>query len=55
MHFKVQRNFENQEIVASKQELEIHCGFRKFTIRPIFSSESNPGHGDKLKYMKFMR
>ena len=55
MHFKVTRHFENQDIVASKDEVEIHCGFRKFKIRPIYSSELGSNILDKYKYMRFMR
>ena len=37
MHFKVQRHFEHTDAVESKTEVEIHCGFRKMTIKPIYS------------------
>lgn len=55
MHFKVQRHFENTEVIPSKHELLMHCGFRVFTVRPIFSQEPSPGQGDKLKFMRFLR
>lgn len=37
MHYKIQRHFENMEPVPSKQEVLIHCGFRMFTVKPVFS------------------
>ena len=56
MHFKVQRHFENQEVIESKTELEIHCGFRRMTIKPVFGSEISPGSfAEKLKFNKFLR
>jgi len=33
----------------------MHCGFRVFTVKPIFSAEPSAGQGDKLKYMRFLR
>ncbi|CDW72986.1 pre-rrna-processing protein tsr1 homolog [Stylonychia lemnae] len=60
MHFKIQRHFEHTEPVESKTEVEIHCGFRKMTIRPVYSSETSPGglgasSNEKLKYQRFLR
>jgi pre-rRNA-processing protein TSR1 len=56
MHFKIQRHFDNQEVVESKKEVEIHCGFRRMTIRPIYGMETSPGsHSEKLRYMRFLR
>lgn len=55
MHFKIQRHFENVEPIPSEKEVMLHCGFRVFVVRPIFSQEPSPGQGDKLKYMRFLR
>jgi len=60
MHFKIQRHFEHTDVVESKTEIEIHCGFRKMTIKPIFSLETSPGglgqsSSEKLKYLRFLR
>ena len=55
MHFKIQRHFDNKKAIPSKHEVLLHCGFRVFTVRPIFSLEPNSGQGDKLKYMRFLR
>jgi pre-rRNA-processing protein TSR1 len=55
MHFKITRNFENKSAIPSKTRLEIHCGFRRFVIRPTFSVEPSPGQGDKLKFLRFLR
>ena len=37
MHFKIQRHFENNEPVQSQTEVMMHCGFRVFIVKPIFS------------------
>lgn len=37
MHFKVKRAIENKDVVPSKQLMEMHCGFRRFTCKPIYS------------------
>lgn len=60
MHFKIQRHFEHQGPVKSKDEVEVHCGFRKIIIKPVFSLETQPGSnhlgsGEKLKYLRFLR
>lgn len=34
---KVRRYFESSEIVESKENMEIHIGFRTFNSNPIFS------------------
>ena len=43
------------EPIPSETEMLLHCGFRVFIVRPTFSQEPSPGHGDKLKYMRFLR
>jgi pre-rRNA-processing protein TSR1 len=55
MHFKIHRNIENTDVVPTKTLLEVHCGFRKYLIKPTFSLESQPGQGDKLKALRFLR
>jgi len=37
LNMKVKRHFESSEIVNSKENLELHLGFRIFPCRPIFS------------------
>jgi pre-rRNA-processing protein TSR1 len=37
MHFKIQRHFEHVEPVPSETEVMMHCGFRVFVTRPMFS------------------
>ena len=55
MHFKVKRTIENKDVVPSKQLMELHCGFRRFTCKPIFSQETNPGAAtEKYKFMRFL-
>ncbi len=56
MHFKIQKHFNNEQVVESKEEVEIHCGFRKMSIRPVFGLETAPGsHSEKLRFMRFLR
>ena len=36
--------------------MEFHCGFRRMTLQPVLSAETNPGSAtEKLKFMRFMR
>ena len=56
MHFKLNRTTENKEPLPSKMKMEFHCGFRRMTLQPIFSAETNPGSAtEKLKFLRFMR
>jgi len=56
MHFKLNRTTENREPIPSKTRMEFHCGFRRMTLQPVLSAETNPGSAsEKLKYMRFMR
>lgn len=55
MSFKVKRTVENKDVVPSKELMELHCGFRRFACKPIFSSETNPGSAtEKYKYNRFL-
>lgn len=49
-HFLVKRALEYKEAVKSKDLLEVHCGFRRFMQRPIYSDNTS---GDKHKYERF--
>ena len=56
MHFKLNRTLENTEPIPSKMRMEFHCGFRRMTLQPILSAETNPGSpSEKLKFLRFMR
>jgi len=56
MHFKINRTLENTEPIPSKMKMEFHCGFRRMTLNPVLSAETNPGSSsEKLKYLRFMR
>lgn len=56
MHFKLSRTLENKEPIPSKLLMEFHCGFRRMTLQPVLSAETNPGaSSEKLKYLRFMR
>mmetsp|Transcript_27312 Transcript_27312/g.24094 ORF Transcript_27312/g.24094 Transcript_27312/m.24094 type:complete len:202 (-) Transcript_27312:65-670(-) len=47
---KVRRYFESSEFVDSKEEMEVHVGFRTFNTKPIFSKMINGC--TKTKYVK---
>ena len=56
MHFKLNRTTENREPIPSKTKMEFHCGFRRLTLQPVLSAETNPGsNSEKLKFLRFMR
>jgi len=56
MHFKLNRTTENKEPIPSKLKMEFHCGFRRMTLQPVLSAETNPGTpNEKLKFLRFMR
>lgn len=55
MSFKIKRTIENKDVVPSKQLMEFSCGFRRFTCKPIFSTETNPGAAtEKYKFNRFL-
>jgi len=49
----VSRMKEYQEVIKSKQELWLHCGFRRFMSKPVFSEI--PKKASTCKKFKFMR
>ncbi len=55
MHFKIRRQYDNKEVIESKEEVEIHCGFRRMTIKPIYGLETSAGHSERLRFMRFLR
>ena len=56
MHFKLKRTIENTEPIASRTNMELHCGFRRMQVQPVFSAETNPGSpSEKLKFLRFLR
>jgi len=53
VHGTATRSKENTDIMKSKQEVFIHCGFRRFPARPIYSEI--PKRASTCKKFKFMR
>jgi len=53
VHGTVARLKENTEVIKSKQELFLHCGFRRFTAKPTYSEV--PKRASICKKFKFMR
>lgn len=51
-HFNLKRHDEDQEVIPSKSTMELHVGFRRFLIRPIFSDDYL--HTNKAKYYRFL-
>uniref|UniRef100_A0A8D0ASV1 Pre-rRNA-processing protein TSR1 homolog n=1 Tax=Sander lucioperca TaxID=283035 RepID=A0A8D0ASV1_SANLU len=52
MHLLVRRHPSNTEPIKSKEELVLHCGFRRFRASPIFSQHTS---ADKHKMERFLR
>jgi len=53
MHSHVQRVKDYSEVIKSKQEVQLHCGFRRFPARPIYSEI--PKKASQCKKYKFSR
>ena len=56
MHYKFTANYEQDNTIVenmNKNIFECHCGFRRYLIKPIFSTEVSTG-GDKLKTQKYL-
>ena len=56
MHYKFTANYEQDNTIVenmNKNVFECHCGFRRYLIKPIFSTEVSTG-GDKLKIQKYL-
>ncbi len=56
MHYKFTANYEQDNTIVenmNKNVFECHCGFRRYLIKPIFSTEVFTG-GDKLKIQKYL-
>jgi pre-rRNA-processing protein TSR1 len=53
VHGTVTRLKDYSEVIKSKQEVWLHCGFRRFMSRPIFSEI--PKRSSSSKKFKFMR
>ena len=56
MHYKFTANYEQDNTIVenmNKNVFECHCGFRRYLIKPIFSTDIFVG-GDKLKIQKYL-
>ena len=56
MHYKFTANYEQDNMIVenmNKNVFECNCGFRRYLIKPIFSTEVFTG-GDKLKIQKYL-
>ena len=56
MHYKFTANYEQDNTIVenmNKNVFECHCGFRRYLIKPIFSTEVSTG-GDKLKIQRYL-
>ena len=56
MHYKFTANYEQDNTIVenmNKNIFECHCGFRRYLIKPIFSTEVFTG-GDKLKIQRYL-
>ncbi|RKP25100.1 hypothetical protein SYNPS1DRAFT_33053 [Syncephalis pseudoplumigaleata] len=57
IHFTVTRDAQYTEPVRSKDALILHCGFRRFRVRPLYSQNTPGGKGTNHvhKYERFLR
>ncbi|ORX69579.1 DUF663-domain-containing protein [Linderina pennispora] len=57
MHFTVTRNDEYTAPVRSKDPLVLHCGFRRYSVRPLFSQHTRggPGTNNVHKFERFLQ
>lgn len=54
VHGRVTRHGEHEETVKSKQEVALHCGFRRLVVRPIFSEiPKRPSTCTKYKFSRY--
>merc|ERR1712048_1433708 len=55
VHGQVQRQKEYEEVIKSKQEMMLHCGFRRFPVRPTYSEiPKKSTQNKKYKFMRFL-
>lgn len=56
VHGTLTRVKEYSEVIKSKQELSLHCGFRRFMARPTFSEapRRSAASSRKFKFMRFL-
>jgi len=55
LHGNVARAGDYADAISSKQEMSLHCGFRRFMARPIFSEiPKKPSTCKKFKYMRLL-
>ncbi|CAM9345469.1 unnamed protein product, partial [Phaeothamnion confervicola] len=52
LHFNVQRDARDEEPVPSKAQLVFHCGFRRWSAKPVFSQTNL--NCDKHKFERFL-
>jgi len=50
IHYKMKRSYHSNAIIPSKTLCEFHCGFKRFSSKPIFSEDTR---NDKAKYQRF--
>ncbi|KAJ1949833.1 ribosome biogenesis protein tsr1 [Linderina macrospora] len=57
VHFTVTRNEEYEAPVRSKDPLVLHCGFRRYAVRPLFSQHTRggPGTNNVHKFERFLQ
>lgn len=52
VHFNIQRHSSYQEPLKSKDVVTIHCGFRRYDARPIYSDQNL--NSDKHRFQRFL-
>ncbi|KAG2218809.1 hypothetical protein INT45_005456 [Circinella minor] len=54
LNFQIQRDNAYEEPVKSKDPMVLHVGFRRYSVRPIYSQNSNKGTNHVHKFERFL-
>ncbi|KAI8885076.1 DUF663-domain-containing protein [Backusella circina FSU 941] len=55
LNIQVQRDNAYEETVKSKDPMVMHMGFRRYTVRPVYSQNTNKGTNNVHKFERFMQ
>jgi len=55
VNYVVTKQAECEEVVKAKDPVVVHCGFRRFVMRPIYSSNTRGGTNNVHKAERFLQ
>ncbi|KAI9499343.1 hypothetical protein BDB00DRAFT_880972 [Zychaea mexicana] len=55
LNFQIQRDNAYEEPVKSKDPMVLHVGFRRYSVRPIYSQNTNKGTNHVHKFERFLQ